>query len=89
MIGLPEKDSLELHLTGQHPWWPLISRLLMEAVRLHGLGVVPHIELTATVGGVEQRFLLAHEVSMSRASEPEEVVYKTRWRMVSDEDVGG
>lgn len=87
MIHPPEKDSLELHIAASHPWWPLVYGWLVGAMRREGMPVVPHIVLTAKVGDVEQRFLLAHGVDMVQTSEPEEAVYTTRWRMVNgDED---
>lgn len=88
MIDPPESNSLELHLAASHPWWPLIVTRLVEAMRLGGLPAFPHVELTAKIGDVEQRFLLAHGVVMDRTSEPEGAVYTTRWRMVNG-DVDG
>lgn len=83
-MTVPEKNSLELHLAASHPWWPLIAGWLVDTMRLQeGLPVVPHIEMTANVGGVQQRFLLAHGVDLERSSEPKEAVYVTRWRMVN------
>lgn len=88
MIHPPEKDSLELRLAASHPWWQFIVTRLTEVARLGDLPAFPYIELTASVGGVQQRFLLAHGVDMVQTSEPEEAIYTTRWRMVNgDEDV--
>lgn len=82
----PEKGEMELRLGQLHPFWDHIIRTVTRATV--PLPAFPHVEMFVEVGGVRQRFLLAHHIDVEQLSEAEETVYVTRWRMVDDDDDG-